>query len=176
MEPLEVRTDGFSHSDRASILTRIWPAVAAGLAGSAAHSCLMFLKTRAGLLPSFQPYDDLQRLLGDLVGGSVGPAVPWLLSFANGALVLGFLFGRTYRLLPGGNGAVKGLVFGLIGWILMGLIFFPLLGRGLFATGAGLGLLPAAFSLVMVLTYSIIMGIAYSILCPTRELGVPDLP
>ena len=129
MEPLEVRTDGFAHSDRASILTRIWPAVAAGLAGSAAHSCLMFLKTRAGLLPSFQPYDDLQRLLGDLVGGSVGPAVPWLLSFANGALVLGFLFGRTYRLLPGRNGAVKGLIFGLIGWILMGLIFFPLLGR-----------------------------------------------
>ena len=111
--------------------------MAAGLAGSAAHSCLMILKSRAGLLPSFQPYDDLQRLLGDLVGGSVGPAVPWLLSFANGALVLGFLFGRTYRLLPGRSGAVKGLVFGLIGWILMGLVFFPLLGRGLFATGRG---------------------------------------
>ncbi len=136
----------------------------------------MILKSRAGLLPSFQPYDDLQRLLGDLVGGSVGPAAPWILSFANGSLVLGFLFGRTYRLLPGRSGAVKGLVFGLIGWILMGLVFFPLLGRGLFATQAGLGLLPAAFSLVMVLTYSIIMGIAYSILCPTREPAVPDLP
>jgi len=110
------------------------------------------------------------------VGGSVGPAAPWILSFANGSLVLGFLFGRTYRLLPGRSGAVKGLVFGLIGWILMGLVFFPLLGRGLFATQAGLGLLPAAFSLVMVLTYSIVMGIAYSILCPTREPAVPDLP
>ena len=78
--------------------------MAAGLAGSAAHSCLMILKSRAGLLPSFQPYDDLQRLLGDLVGGSVGPAAPWILSFANGSLVLGFLFGRTYRLLPGRSG------------------------------------------------------------------------
>lgn len=142
--------------------------MAAGLAGSAAHSCLMILKSRAGLLPSFQPYDDLQRLLGDLVGGSVGPAAPWILSFANGSLVLGFLFGQTYRLLPGRSGAVKGLVFGLIGWILMGLVFFPLLERGLFATQAGLGLLPAAFSLVMVLTYSIIMGIAYSLLRPTQ--------
>ena len=142
--------------------------MAAGLAGSAAHSCLMILKSRAGLLPSFQPYDDLQRLLGDLVGGSVGPAAPWILSFANGSLVLGFLFGRSYWLLPGQSGAAKGLVFGLIGWILMGLIFFPLLGRGLFATQAGLGLLPAAFSLVMVLTYSIIMGIAYAVLQPKR--------
>ena len=102
--------------------------------------------------------------------------MPWLLSFANGALVLGFLFGRTYRLLPGHSGAVKGFVFGVIGWIVMGLIFFPLLGRGLFATGAGLGLLPGAFSLVMVLTYSIIMGIAYSLLCPTRKPAVPDPP
>jgi hypothetical protein len=133
----------------------------------------MILKTRAGLLPSFQPYDDLQRLLGDLVGGTVGPAVPWVLSFANGALVLGFLFGRTYRLLPGRGGALKGLVFGLIGWILMGLIFFPLLGRGVFATGAGLGLLPGAFSLVMVLTYSVTMAIAYSLLCPAREPTIP---
>ena len=150
--------------------------MAAGLAGSAAHSCLMILKSRAGLLPSFQPYDDLQRLLGDLVGGSVGPAAPWILSFANGSLVLGFLFGRTYQLLPGRSGAVKGLVFGFIGWILMGLVFFPLLGRGLFATEAGLGLLPGAFSLVMVLTYSIVMGIAYSLLCFPREPTVRDLP
>ena len=176
MKPLEVRTDRSALSDRTYIVTRVWPPMAAGLAGSAAHSCLMFLKFRAGLLPSFQPYDDLQRLLGDLVGSTVGPAVPWLLSFANGALVLGFLFGRTYRLLPGRSGAVKGLIFGLTGWILMGLIFFPLLGRGLFAVQVGLGLLPAAFSLVMVLTYSIVMGIAYSILCPMREPTVPDLP
>jgi hypothetical protein len=173
MEQIEVPTDGSAHSTRSSILARIGPSIAAGLAGSAAHSCLMILKTRAGLLPSFQPYDDLQCLLGDLVGGTVGPAVPWLLSFANGALVLGFLFGRTYRLLPGRSGAVKGLIFGLAGWILMGLIFFPILGRGLFATGLGLGLLPAAFSLVMVLTYSVVMGIAYSLLCPAREPTIP---
>ena len=133
MEPLEVRTDGSAHSNRSSILSRIWPPMAAGLAGSAAHSFLMILKSRAGILPSFQPYDDLQGLLGDLVGGSVGPAAPWLLSFANGAVVLGFLFGRTYRLLPGRSGATKGLVFGLLGWVVMGLFFFPLLGRGLFA-------------------------------------------
>jgi hypothetical protein len=173
MEQTELPTDYSARSNRSSILARIGPSMAAGLAGSAAHSCLMFLKSRAGLLPSFQPYDDLQRLLGDVVGGSVGPAVPWLLSFANGALVLGFLFSRTYRLLPGRTGAVKGLVFGLIGWILMGLLFFPLLGRGVFATGLGLGLLPTAFSLVMVLTYSVIMGIAYSILCPKREPAAP---
>jgi hypothetical protein len=39
-----------------------------------------------------------------------------------------------------------------------------MLGRGLFATRTGLGVLPAFFSLAMLLTYSMIMGIAYSAL------------
>jgi hypothetical protein len=90
--------------------------------------------------------------------------VPWALSFLNGAVVLGILFGRTYRWLPGRSGAAKGFVFGVFGWVVMGVLFFPMLGRGLFATGAGLGMLPALFSLLMLLTYGMIMGIAYSVL------------
>ncbi|MBI4273572.1 MAG: hypothetical protein HY659_02575 [Rhizobiales bacterium] len=150
---------------------RIWKSIAAGLCGSTAHSFLMFLKSWAGLLPSFQPYQDLQQMLGHLTGDRVAPAVPWVLSFLNGAIVLGFIFGRTYRLLPGRSGAGKGFVFGVLGWIAMGLLFFPLLGRGVFATRLGLGLAPAIFSLAMVLAYSITLGIAYSMLNPGREAG-----
>ena len=91
------------------------------------------------------------------------------MSFLNGAVVLGLLFGRIYRLLPGRTGAVKGLTFGLLGWTLMGLFFFPLLGRGLFAIDAGLGLRPALFSLLMLLTYGVIMGIAFSALDPNKS-------
>ena len=127
----------------------------------------MFLKSWLGLLPSFHPYEDLQHMLSHLVGGSVHPFVPWALSFLNGSVVLGILFGRTYRLLPGRSGAAKGLVFGVFGWIAMGVFFFPMLDRGLFATQAGLGVLPALFSLLMLLTYSIIMGITYSTLNQT---------
>jgi hypothetical protein len=122
----------------------------------------MFLKSQFDLLPSFHPYDDLQRTLSELVGSSVHPWVPWALSFLNGSIVLGFLFGRTYQLLPGRSGAAKGIVFGVLGWIVMGLLFFPMLGRGVFASQVGLGFIPALFSLLMVLSYSVIMGIAYS--------------
>ena len=146
--------------------------LAAGVCGSAAHTGLMSLKSWMGLLPSFHPYEDLQQMLSHLVGGSVHPLVPWALSFLNGAVVLGILFGRTYRLLPGRSGAAKGFVFGVLGWIAMGMLFFPMLGRGLFATQAGLGVLPALFSLLMLLTYSIIMGIAYSALNPKGAGGL----
>jgi hypothetical protein len=124
----------------------------------------MFLKSWTGLLPSFHPYEDLQQALSELVGSSVPPVMLWVLSFLNGAVILGFLFGRTYRLLPGRSGASKGFVFGVFGWIVMGMLFFPMLGRGLFATQVGLGMLPALFSLLMILSYSMIMGIAYSAL------------
>jgi hypothetical protein len=111
--------------------------IAAGLCGGAAHFGLMYLKARTGLLPSFQPYQDLQRALAQLVGEPVHPALPWVLSFMNGAVVLGFL------------------------------------GRGLFATQAGLGLAPAAFSLAMVLAYSVTMGVVYALLKPKRASGRP---
>lgn len=125
---------------------------------------------RSGL-PSFQPYHELQAALSQLFGRSVHPAVPWALSFLNGSVLLGFLFGRAYRWLPGECGAAKGLVFGVLGWMLMGLVFFPLLGRGVFATGAGLGLQPALFSLLMVLSYSVILGLVYSKLDPGGAAG-----
>jgi hypothetical protein len=143
---------------------RIWKPIAAGLCGSAAHTALMTFKSWFGLLPSFQPYNDLQRMLGGLIGGEVHPWLPWALSYFNGAVVLGFLFGRVYRWLPGGNGVFKGATFGITVWLAMGLLFFPTAGKGLFATQTGLGLLPTVFTLLMVLTYSVTLGIAYSLL------------
>ena len=154
-------------------LDRIWKSIAAGLCGSAAHTVLMTLKSWAHLLPSFQPYNDLQNMLTALVGSAVHPLVPWALSYFNGSVVLGFLFGHTYRWLPGQTGVVKGAAFGFAVWIMMGLIFFPALGKGLFATQSGLGIAPTLFTLVMVLTYSVTLGIAYSVLNPERRERSP---
>ena len=87
--------------------------------------------------------------------------MPWLLSFVNGMAILGFLFARIHHLLPGQNGISKGVIFGLIGWVLMGVIFFPLIGLGPFAFQAGLGIAPALVSLGMLLTYSIVLATVY---------------
>lgn len=149
-------------------VNRIWKSSVAGLCGSVAHSGLMFLKSWMGWLPSFHPYENLQQMLSHLVGSSVHPVVPWALSFLNGAVVLGILFGRLYRMLPGRSGAVRGLVFGVFGWVAVGVLLFPMLDQGLFAARAGLGARPALFSLAMILTYSIVMGTAYSALNPEK--------
>jgi uncharacterized protein DUF6789 len=134
----------------------------AGLCGTLAHSGLMYFKSRTGLLAGFQPYASLQTTIRSLTGTNVPSIVPWALSFLNGMTVLGLMFGRLFRLLPGSNGAVKGLSFGVLAWAIMGLVFFPMIGLGLFATSIELGLAPAAFSLAMILTYSVVMGVIYA--------------
>lgn len=129
-----------------------------------AHWLLMYFKARSGLLPTFNPYAMLQAMLTRMTGDAVNPIVPFVLSFLNGFIVISFAFRLLYRWLPGSNGAVKGFVFGFVGWALMGLIFFPLLGLGVFALNAGLGISPALFSLAMVQTYSLVMGMVYDAL------------
>jgi hypothetical protein len=143
-------------------LDRFWRSVAAGFCGNLVHSALMAMKSRAGWLPSFQPYKDLQDSLAAVVGTSVPAFVPWLLSYFNGAVVLGLIYGRIHRRIPGGNGAIKGAIYGVFGWMLMGLIFLPMHGKGLFGLGAGLGFAPAFFTLLMILTYSVTLGVAYA--------------
>jgi Family of unknown function (DUF6789) len=142
----------------------IWRSLAAGLAGALAHSGLMYLKVRFGLLPSFDPYASLQHALAQLTGSNVSALVPWALSFLSGATILGFIFGRIYGVLPGRSGLAKGLAFGLIGWALLGLVLFPAIGLGLFGTGAGADFGPAILSLAMLLTYGAAMGMAYAAL------------
>jgi len=148
---------------------RTWKSIAAGLCGSAAHTALMAFKSWARILPSFQPYNDLQALLTVVIGNSVNPAIPWALSYFNGSVVLGFLFGRFYQSLPGHAGVMKGLVFGFVVWLAMGFIFFPAIGKGWFAAQTGLGYAPTVFTLVMVLTYSVTLGVAYSLFTSQRR-------
>jgi hypothetical protein len=122
----------------------------------------MFGKTRLGILESFQPYQSLQIALSYWTGDYIHPLVPWLLSYLNGSTAAGLAFARLYRHLPGSSGSIKGFMAGVLGWLAMDLIFFPLLGLGPFATQLGLGLWPALFSLAMMLAYSVVMGIVYS--------------
>jgi hypothetical protein len=144
----------------------IWKSAIAGLCGSVAHTLLMFFKSRSGLLPSFQPYHSLQITLSHWVGSDINPIVPWALSFLNGSTIVGLTFGYIYRRLPGNSGVIKGLIFGVLGWVTMGLLFFPMIGLGPFAAQLGLGIWPALFSFAMFLTYSVVMGIVYAALNP----------
>jgi hypothetical protein len=57
--------------------------------------------------------------------------------------------------LPGSNFIDKGIFFGVLAWLAMGLGFFPLIGDGVFSIGMGLGVKPAMLMFGMLLIYSL---------------------
>ncbi len=134
----------------------------AGFGATTVHVALMAIKHRAGILPAFEPYDDLQRLLSSMTSLSFDSPLSWLLPYVNGALILGFVFGKLFAYLPGGTAVVKGAAFGLVAWLVMGFGLLPLAGRGIFARELGFGVLPAALMLAMLMTYAIVMSALYS--------------
>ena len=134
----------------------------AGLGASTVHLALMELKVRTGLLPTFDPYTDLQRLLASLL--PLAPQTPgaWLLPTLNGSMLLGFLFGQLFPYLPGRSAWVKGSVFGIFSWLLLGLGLLPLAGIGIFASTLDLGVMPAVLMLAMLTTYAVTVSVLYS--------------
>jgi len=141
----------------------------AGFGATTVHLALMELKHRAAILPAFEPYEDLQRLLASATSLAIEPPVSWLLPYLNGALVLGFVFGRLYLRLPGRTALAKGAAFGLAAWLAMGFGLIPLTGRGIFASALGLGIQPAALMLAMLMTYAIVMSLLYAWLTAPRS-------
>jgi len=157
---------------------RVPPLVAAllaGLSGTLAHLALMSAKGALNIMPEFQPYEALQATLSAVAGRELHPIFLWLLSWLNGALLVGFIFARIWRYVPGQSGFVKGIVFGVAAWLIMGLVAFPMIGLGLFASVYGLQAI--VLSAVMLLIYSATMGSAYGVLCAlagaSRETSKP---
>jgi hypothetical protein len=134
----------------------------AGLGATTVHIALMSIKHRAGILPDFEPYEDLQRLLSSMTTLSLDAPFSWLLPLINGAVILGFVFGRLFVHLPGRTAIAKGAVFGFAAWLVMGLGLLPLAGRGVFAHELGHGGWPAALMLVMLMMYAIVMSLLYA--------------
>ena len=153
-------------------LRNLLSSLLAGAGATLVHAGLMAVKHRAGILPGFEPYDDMQRLMAS-AGWSLEPPWSWLLPYINGALVLGFVFGRLFVHLPGRTAIAKGAAFGLTAWRAMGLGFFPLAGRGLFAYRLGLGAWPAALTLAMLMIYAMVMSLLYAGLTNPRQAAAP---
>lgn len=134
----------------------------AGAGATTVHIALMEIKHRAGILPEFEPYEDLQRMLASATAQTFEPPALLLLPYINGALILGFIFGQLFVYLPGRTPVLKGAAFGLVAWLVMGFGLLPLTGDGVFALGLGLGASPAALMLAMLMIYAIVMSLLYA--------------
>lgn len=149
------------HHRPRSIVLRVRDAAVAGICGMLAQSGLMAARRALGILPSFQPYADLQRLLTAAVGETLAGNLSWLLPMVSGAVVWSSIFAWTYDRIPGRGAAGKGAFVTMAAWLLTGLVIMPALGHGIFAGRVGAGVGPALMMLAMLATYCLTLSLVY---------------
>ncbi len=129
--------------------------VIAGFLATVVISVLMMLLSTMGL-----PQLDIVTLIDRL--GSIGRGGAWVDHFIVGALFWGPIFAGFETVTPKAPLWLKGLVFGVITWVLMMLIFMPIVGAGFF--GTGLGIAEPLGMLFLHLVYGIVLGVAFGVI------------
>ena len=109
-------------------------AVAAGLIGTAAMTSLLLIEPSVGL-----PRIAIGQILSTALGLTpayltAGAVMGWIIDFLVGALFALVYAAFLERRLPGVP-VVRGVIFGILVFILAQLVFMPLVGGGLFSHG-----------------------------------------
>lgn len=144
-----------------AVVRQLRNAVIAGLCGMAAQSILMAARRTLAILPAFQPYDDLQRLLAETAGAAWAPALSWLLPMVSGAVIWSSIFAWAYDVIPARSPIGKGLMVTVLAWLATGLVILPALGHGVFAVRTGAVGWPALMMLVMLAAYCLTLSLVY---------------
>ncbi|MEM9222629.1 MAG: DUF6789 family protein [Pseudomonadota bacterium] len=133
-------------------------ALLASIFATAAVSVLVYFNARMELLPAFDLFADIGRF-NERIGLPNTSQAIWLTHAIIGVIIFGAVFAIIQPILPG-RGAVRGLWFGFIAWLVMMVAFMPLAQHEIFALDEGPT--AAAMMLGFNLLYGIIFGITYS--------------
>lgn len=125
----------------------------AGAIATAVLSALMLIKGAMGLLPQF----NVIAMLAGTLGG--GPVVGWIAHIAIGVVLYGLVIANLSHALPGGSSTVKGIVLGVIGWLVMMVVAMPVMGGGFFAGNLGIPVVVA--TLVLHLIFGAVLGFSF---------------
>lgn len=109
-------------------------AAAAGLVGTGVMSALLLVEPSVGL-PKVAMGQVLSTSLGLTSAHlTIGPAVGWVLHFLIG-MVLGLVYAAYFdRRLPG-PALARGVLYGILVFVVAQLVFMPLVGGGVFSHG-----------------------------------------
>lgn len=134
-----------------------WKGVIAGFVATVVLSGFFLFFGAMGIFPQLDIITLIDRL------GSIGRIAAWVDHFIVGALLWGPIFAgfeaTTDEKWPRWQ---KGVVFGLIAWLLMMLIFMPVIGGGLF--GLQIGIAEPIGMLGLHLVYGLVLGVVFDLL------------
>ncbi len=136
--------------------------IVAGMAATAAAAAILAGKGLIGIMPDF----DVMGML-TAFAGSTWPGLGWIVFFAGGGIVLGVIFALLDARVEATTGAgelARGVFFGFLLWLIVMLMFMPVLGAGAFGLKFGAG--APIVCLVADLVYGVVLGAVYGALHP----------
>ena len=134
--------------------------IIAGFIATVVLTVLMLMKEMMGLMPELNVISMLSTMVNAKMGMPGTPMVGYLLHFVIGAIVFGILFHALNGSLPGGNQIMKGIVFGVVAWLLMMLLVMPMAGAGMF--GMSMGMMAPVMTLMLHVIFGAVLGFSYS--------------
>ena len=109
-------------------------AAVAGLVATAGMTALLLVEPSVGL-PKIAMGQVLASSLGFTTAHlDAGPAVGWVLHFAIGG-VLALIYAAAIEARLPGPGVMRGVLYGLLVFLVAQVVFMPLVGGGLFSRG-----------------------------------------
>lgn len=137
-------------------------AVGAGLAGTLVMTVVTMVAPKMGM-----PKMDIAMMLGSILAGA--PPTPgsfaWiaglLMHLMIGTVVLSTGYALTNNHLPTSSPLVKGLIYGVIVWLIAQVMVMPMMGAGLFSSHMPQGAKMAIGSLMGHLIYGAVLGSVY---------------
>jgi len=134
--------------------------IIAGFIATVVLTVLILVKEMIGLMPELNVISMLSTMANAKMGMPATPMVGYLLHFVIGAIVFGVLFHVLNGSLPGGNQLMKGIVFGVVAWLLMMLLVMPMAGAGMF--GMSMGTMAPVMTLLLHVIFGAVLGFSYS--------------
>ena len=132
-------------------MNKLTSGVIAGLVATVVLSVMMVLKGMMGVMPEL----DIISMLASMMGASA--LVGWLMHFMVG-VGYGVAFSQINAFLPGCL-TVKGIIIGVLGWLVMMLMLMPMMGAGMFAMK--MGMMAPVMTLVLHIIFGAVLGFVY---------------
>lgn len=136
-------------------MSKIWKGLLAILAATLVLSALMVLKSMMGVMPEL----DSPMMIAGMMGSPGTPVLGWAVHFMIGVVGYGLGMAFLNERWPGGSPTVRGVIIGVVGWLLMMVMMMPMAGAGLF--GMNMGLMVPMMTLVLHLVFGAVLGWVY---------------
>jgi len=135
----------------------------AGFVATIVLSVLMIAKGMMGLMPDV----NVIAMLAGQMGGQTD--MGWLAHFMIGTFVYGLIFAFIFAPMPLGNLAFRGIIMGILGWLMMMVVVLPMMGAGLFGLSMQSGMMVPIATLMLHVIFGFVLGLVYCKLPNPKE-------